>query len=297
VFWGDEETLFAPGPTAGSAVLQQITGDVARVLWTPESADHGQPSVSADGHRAALSRYDSVNTVVVIERKGAEVKTVSSFYPRNVFNYLRLSPSGDVVAVVTRSGSDLELHDVAANKELVRLDTRGIVRFNDIVWLEGGKTIVGLVTSQKPRNVEGSVEELISWDARTGKRLQVVTNGTLSSVGSASMEGKRFAEAGSDRNVRIRDAATLQVLMEFRAHNGPISALAWHPRRPVLATASEDLSVRLWNLETGQRLEELQGSLAPPNVLSFSPGGFRLATAARDGVARIWEPLCLQPAP
>lgn len=297
VFWGDDDTLFAPGPTEGSAVLQQIAGESTRVLWKPETMDHGQPSVSADGHRAAISRYDSVSTIVVLERKDAQLKTVCSFYPRDVFNYLRLSPSGDVVAVVTRAGSDLELHDVAANKELVRLDARGIVRFNDIVWLDSGKTLVGLVTSQKPRNMEGSIEEIISWDASTGKRLQVVTNATLSSVGSASLDGKRFAEAGSDRNVRIRDAATLQVLMEFRAHNGPISALAWHPRRPVLATASEDLSLRLWNLETGKRLEELQGSLAPPNVLSFSPGGFRLATAARDGVARIWAPLCLQPAP
>lgn len=96
--------------------------------------------------------------------------------------------------------------------------------------------------------------------------------------------------------VRLRDAQTLEVRREFRVHNGPVSALAWHPTRPILATASEDLSVRFWDLNTEKRLEELQGSLAPPNVLSFSPGGTRLATAARDGIARIWAPLCLQPA-
>jgi serine/threonine protein kinase/WD40 repeat protein len=297
VYWGNDETLFAPGPTDGSAVLQRVEGENSEVLWTPETEDHGQPSVSSNGRRAAISRYDSVHTVAVLEWDGTQAKPVRIFYPRNLFNYLRLSPSGDVVAVVTRNGSDLELHNVAANKELVRLDSRDIVRYNDVVWLDGGKIVAGLVTSHSPRNTEGSREEIISWDATTGKRLQVMTNGTLSSVGSASPDGKRFAEAGSDRNVRIRDASTLRVLKEFRVHNGPISALAWHPQRPILATASEDLSIRIWDLETENRLEELQGSLAPPNVLSFSPGGFRLATAARDGVARIWAPLCLQPVP
>jgi len=78
-------------------------------------------------------------------------------------------------------------------------------------------------------------------------------------------------------------------------HNAPITALAWHPTRPILATASEDLVIRLWNVDTGDRLEELRGPLSPPSVLSFNPGGTRLATASRDGAARIWEPRSLAP--
>ena len=105
----------------------------------------------------------------------------------------------------------------------------------------------------------------------------------------------RDAEGGRAHNVRIRDGATLAVLREFRAHNGPITALAWHPTRPILATAGADFVIRLWNLEDGARLEELNGPLGTPSRLSFSPGGTRLATASRDGTARIWKPRCLAP--
>jgi WD40 repeat protein len=127
----------------------------------------------------------------------------------------------------------------------------------------------------------------------TGRRVQSVTNSSVPKVACAAPDGERFAEAGADRNVRIRDGATLAVLREMRVHNAPVTALAWHPTRPILATASEDLVIRLWNLDTGERLEELRGPLSPPSVLSFSPGGTRLGTAARDGVARIWEPRSL----
>jgi len=141
-----------------------------------------------------------------------------------------------------------------------------------------------------PRGAAGSVEEIILWDSITGRRLRAVGSRGITSVLCAAPDGRRFAEAGADRLVRIRDAGTLAVMREFRAHNAPLTALAWHPSRPILGTASEDLSIRLWNLDDGTRLDEFRGPLSPPNVLSFSPDGRRLATAARDGAARIWEP-------
>ena len=90
--------------------------------------------------------------------------------------------------------------------------------------------------------------------------------------------------------VRIRDAATLAVQQEFRAHDGPITALAWHPTKPIVATASADLSVKLWNVETGRRLEEFRGMLIPPNSLAFSPSGQRLGCTGTFDSTRIWDP-------
>ncbi len=125
------------------------------------------------------------------------------------------------------------------------------------------------------------------------RREMKTDNHSLTSVACASPDGRRFVEAGADRNVRLRDGATLEVQREFRTHNAPITALAWHPTRAILATASEDLVIRLWNLDSGTRLEELRGPPSPPSVLSFSADGTRVATEARDGVARIWEPRSL----
>ena len=41
----------------------------------------------------------------------------------------------------------------------------------------------------------------------------------------AAFDGRLIAEAGGDKMVRLRDPATLEVKREFRAHDGPITAL------------------------------------------------------------------------
>jgi eukaryotic-like serine/threonine-protein kinase len=293
VFWGAGDILFGPGPDGDSADLQSISGSAPAVLWTAETSDHGQPSVSADGRRAAIGRYNSNRHIAVLQRNGAEITQVASLKPARALDYVRLSPTGDRVAAVEEDFTQIQLFDVATATQRVTPDVRDVRRFSDLAWLDGGKRLAGLVTMRSPRSTPGSEEQVILWDTATGQRLRTATNNSLSSVACAAPDGRRFAEAGADRNVRLRAAATLDVLREFRVHNAPVTALAWHPTRPILATASEDLVIRLWNLDDGTRLEELHGPLSPPDVLSFSSDGTRLATAARDGAARIWEPRCL----
>lgn len=299
VFWSRDDEIFAPLPDGRqSAVLQSFAGGTPEPLWSHPDHDYGQPSVSADGRRVAIGRYNSAAQIVVLERDGEKIKRVGSLNPRRMMAHLRLSPNGDRVAVVQSDFASFGIVDVATDKPAVTLEKSGMNRFSDVAWLDGGKHIVGLVTTHAPRSTPGSIEQIVLWDTATGRIVRSVTNATITSVACASPDGRRFAEAGADRNVRIRDGATLEVLGEFRVHNAPITALAWHPSRSILATASQDLVIRLWNLETGARLEELHGPLSPPSVLSFSPGGTRLATASRDGVARIWEPRSLTaPAP
>lgn len=149
----------------------------------------------------------------------------------------------------------LGILDVATGKPAVALEVPDIKRFIDVAWLDGGKHLAGLVTTHAPRSTPGSVEQIVLWDTATGRIVRSVTNASITTVACAAPDGRGFVEAGADRNVRLRDAATLEVLREFRVHNAPITALAWHPTRPVLATASEDLVIRLWNLDDGKRLE------------------------------------------
>lgn len=295
VFWGMDGLMFAPGQENRGADLQSFSGGQRIAVWIPKDEDggYGQPSVSADGRRAAMGRYNSGEPILVLERTGTTITQIASLKPERNTDYVRLSPTGDRVAVVEKKFGQIELFDVATGGQPVALDLGAVQRISDLAWLDGGNRLVGLVTTHAMRGSPGAVEEIILWATATGQRLQAVTNNSMSSVACAAPDGRRFAEAGADRNVRIRDGATLEVLHEFRAHNAPITALAWHPTRPILATASQDLVIRLWNLDTGARLEELRGPLSPPTVLSFSPGGTRLATASRDGAARIWEPRSL----
>lgn len=298
VFWGASDEIFAPLPGGGSgAELQSISSTPFRVRWSPPDGDYGQPSVSADGRRVAIGRYNSAARIAVLERVGETIKQVASLNPGRLIAHVRLSPSGDRVAVVQSDFAGLGILDVASGKPVASLEVPDIKRFTDVAWLNGGKHLAGLVTTHASRSTPGSVEQIVLWDTATGRIVRSVTNASITSVACAAPDGNRFVEAGADRNVRLRDAATLEVLREFRVHNAPITALAWHPTRSVLATASEDLVIRIWNLDDGTRLEELRGPLSPPSVLSFSPDGTRLATAARDGAARIWEPRSLAPRP
>ena len=295
-FWATDDILFAPGPEETGVALQSISGSNSpAVLWTANGKEHGELSISADGSRAAIGWDRSIRPIAVLERRGTEITQVATLKPDGPVDHVRLSPNGDRLIVVERDLTHLEFFQVATGAAAATLEVSDVREFSDLAWLDRGQRLVGLVTTYSPQRSPGPSKQVILWDASTGQRLRAVTNHWNSRFACAAPDGRRFAEAGADQSVRIRDGATLAVLREFRAHNAGIMALAWHPTRPILATASVDLAIRLWDIESGARLEELNGPLSPPDVLSFSPGGTRLATASRDGAARIWEPRSLAP--
>lgn len=167
------------------------------------------------------------------------------------------------------------------------LDT-GFNHYADFVWLSDNH-LLGLATDKARRGLKESEQKLVLWDVTTKEILKSVTSSAVLDVIALAPDGKTFAAAGPDKRVHFYDAETLAETREFRAHEGTITALAWHPTRPILATGSEDLTLRLWDMNTGQRIAELRGPLATPHTLAFSPGGTRLGCASLDGTTRIWE--------
>lgn len=295
LFWGQGDWFFGPGSDGHGSSLLELSDMADRVLWNPQSQSHGQPSMSADGRRVALGRYNSNQDIVVLEqdRDRVRVREAARVTVEQDLDFLRLSPDGSRLALVTEHYTRLGVVDVRANRTSVVLATNGIYHISDVGWLRRGEWLVGLVTTGAPRNAPGSVDSVVMWNTGAGNRVRSVVHPGLGGVLTVAPGGERFAEGGSERMVRIRDASTLSVLQEFRAHNLAITALAWHPNRNVLATGSADLTIRLWNLDDGTRMEELRGPVSPPNALSFSADGRRLAAASRDGATRLWEPRSL----
>ncbi len=297
-FWRSDDGVFAAAP-GQNAALQKLQAGTPELLWKPPIWNYYRPSVSADGRFAAIGYIGSTNEakdLFLLRNPGAHTEQAAVFKQTGGLRLLRLSPTGDRLAAIT-DVYNLLLYDPATGKQPVKLERKDMRKFGDFGWVSGGQQLVGLATAKEGRGNPGSEEWIVLWDVATGKIVRTAVNRTTMDVLAVAPDGRRFAEAGADKMVRIRDAATLAVQQEFRAHDGPITALAWHPIKPIMATASADLSVKIWNVETGRRLEEFQGMVNAPDELAFSPSGQRLGCAGNGNPTRIWEPRSLNDQP
>jgi len=293
-FWGADDIVFAPTRAKGNVrQLQKLEADRTTLLWKPPTAELHLFSATADGRFAILAprRFPSDQNdyaVFFLRQPGSEVERVAVPKPSKFLDRIRISPAGDRWAAIQTHNTEVVVYGRRANQPPIRLEPGEMIQFSDLGWL-GEQRLVGLATARATRGVLGSEERLVLWDTASGKIAQTVTNRSAMDVLTVAPDGRRFAEAGEDKKVRIRDADTLRVIHEFRAHNERISALAWHPTKPILATASGDLSVKLWDVEAGRQLRALRGPTTPPVRLDFSPGGKRLICASINDAVRVWE--------
>jgi len=286
-FWGEDDLGFFPDGRK-AATLQRLGSATPNSLWSASLADYFSISLSADGRFATVGTKRRNDPLLLLHKDGMNVK--ASEIPDVPWREShRLCPTGKRVAIVWHNFEKAEVKDTATGVSLPRLNGGNFIRFGDVGWLNDER-LAGLVTAHAPRGEKGSEEQIVVWDITTGEALYRKTNPGQMDLLAVSPDARRIAEAGADKKVRIRDAATLEVLNEFRAHDGPITALAWHPKKPILATGSTDLTIRLWNLDTGKRIDELRGPLAAPHTLAFAPSGQRLGCASLDATTRIWDP-------
>jgi WD40 repeat protein len=121
-----------------------------------------------------------------------------------------------------------------------------------------------------------------------GRTLETATNRFHVGAFAVSADQKLAALGGSDRSVHLFDADTLVERSVFRAHDGEIGAMAFHPSKPILATASADGSVKLWDYRNGKLLDYYLGLGGNPVVVVFSPNGQLLAVDGQERTTRVF---------
>ena len=112
---------------------------------------------------------------------------------------------------------------------------------------------------------------------------------------AVSPDERLVAFAGGDRNVHLvptepQADGSLKEGSFFRAHDGEIGVLTFHPILPILATASADGSVKLWDHRDPKRpLVCFLGLEGMPVTLSFNPNGTRLLVDGQERTTRVFD--------
>lgn len=292
-FWRGSDEVFASTNGGADFGLKRLPNDLVDI-WSPPKSTRYVTEVSSDGRVAALSNAGFSYEVLLYQRVGTSIEPLKVIDTGQWCFRMRLSPSAASLVVLERAreSAATKVFDIASGTERIQLDLTDVKRVSDMRWI-GEDRLLGLVTVYAGRGNPEAEERVVLWDAATGTALRSVVYGETMNALAVSPDGRRFAEGGGDKSVRIRDAETLAVLREFRAHNDAIVQLAWHPVEPLLLTASDDLTVKLFDLTTEQTVAQLGGMRLPATELEFSPMGKRFAAhtdgAARVSPVRIWE--------
>src|SRR5207244_4377981 len=100
--------------------------------------------------------------------------------------------------------------------------------------------------------------------------------------------GSRLASCDIGGTIIIWTASG-QKLRTLQGYGTFVNMVAWHPDRPVLASADKSRTVSIWNVETGQEEQTLQGHTYDVRGVSFSADGKLLASNSQDNTVRLWR--------
>lgn len=238
-------------------------GWIERLAWRPD----GQLLALAAGRRVQF--WDA---------SGA-CRDVSADFPATV-SCLVWHPKGIVCAVGSYGGV-----------RLLRANGAAIAR--RLEWT--GSVLELCFSPDGSRLAHGNQDASVHfWDLRkTGGELEMSGYQTKVRELAWSPDGRWLATGGGQTATlwdfhRRRGPAGSRPL-ELDRHTEPITALAFHPRRPLLASAGCDGLVLLWHPDEDDLPIAASALDAPITTLAWAPDGARLAVGTSDGTAAILE--------
>lgn len=130
--------------------------------------------------------------------------------------------------------------------------------------------------------------QVILWDARSKTSLARGWHDHLANQVCFSPCGGYAASAGSDHTVRLWQLPSLKLTAVMDDHNDDVEMAAFHPRRPLLATASRDRKVRVFDF-SGRLMRTFAGHGADVISVEWDASGREVLSSSDDGTVRRWS--------
>jgi WD40 repeat protein len=132
------------------------------------------------------------------------------------------------------------------------------------------------------------------WDAKTKKRLRVLSGKERFMPVTFGADSKRLAAGSDDGTAWVWEVETCSKPLVLRGHDLIVQGLAFSPDGRRIVTGSWDGSVCVWDANSGARLKTLEvsklnDSKNPVLALEFSRDGNALIAGSGRGDLRVWN--------
>jgi WD40 repeat protein len=286
--WSPDSNRLASGSTDGviriwnahsgqlMATLNGHTREVNSIAWNSD----GSRLASTGWYDESLRIWDTrTNQIIMIVDTGL------------ILNSVAWSPDTTQLATSTEDGR-IVIWDSATGQ--VRAQFASGSGRHSVDWHPDGTRIVATSGDEQDTPVisdAGSGHQL----SRLGEQISM---GRLF-VTTWSPNGNYLASGGNDKQIRIWDAITGNLILTYKGHDSTVSDITWSPDSSKIASAGEagDSTIRIWDSATGKTLVILRNYRgvipiflgAGFTTVDWSPDGEMIAAGDRDGKIYIWD--------
>ena len=97
-----------------------------------------------------------------------------------------------------------------------------------------------------------------------------------------------IATAGYDRQIKLWDSLSGELLRTMTGHNGAIYDLAFSPDGTLIVSGCADETVKVWSVETGKRLDTLSQPEGEVSTVGVTNDGRFIIAGSSDNRLRVW---------